>query len=627
MKKQIKQIFNPLSGSFDSIQTSDATKDASQLMLLTADEPISEWSNITGGFSISKVDPLFGDASYVLEMTDLKSATYKVIPVDIGFRGTTVALTLDYLMLDGAARVELLDQDNNLIDGAQFDIPAANGKEKFGTTVFIPSSVTGIRFKAESRATVAGGSFKFDNVQLSSDLLKSVDINDKWQQIRASTSFLSSDLRGNASLFKVVDANTIEFTSEADVYASATIGSSAIAGGNLIVEIQHMRGVTVIARTRGAKVTSSSNTQRENSGLSSRVLPGDTFFFTMLVDGTAGTLTYERDLLAKARTKSIVAPTDQVTERSIAFKFKSTALTASDPIGTYNTYTYAANTNTRTLATTRPTQTDADMSVNGFQIFTRAFNAASTAAQPARFEIKIAEPNQMAACDLVLNKNTSRTITGSIDNDTESSTNMAGMKAYGFNPQTGMLIIDAGWTATTITNHYFVFEDLTTQNNGYICFTASKLAQGVAIPTRKPFFRAVNGSAQMFNDTVWTNWTGWTVENDTVGGWDNSTSSYTIKESGLYSIQVQARFEYVSSTSADSQLMLINNGIEIMSGPRVRQSPPSSSLVILSPTLNTTVPLSKDDVLSFRIRLRGDSRSLDPSTAANRLSITKVGDL
>ena len=126
------------------------------------------------------------------------------------------------------------------------------------------------------------------------------------------------------------------------------------------------------------------------------------------------------------------------------------------------------------------------MSVNGVQIFTRAYNAASTAASPARFEIKIAEPNQMAACNLTLYKDTTKAVQGVLDLIQYSTAAMAGAYAD-FNPATGYLTLDAGLVpSSSVVDHHFNFFDLTAPNNGYICFTASKLAQAVAIPKTNP---------------------------------------------------------------------------------------------------------------------------------------------
>src|SRR5690606_3411916 len=84
-------------------------------------------------------------------------------------------------------------------------------------------------------------------------------------------------------------------------------------------------------------------------------------------------------------------------------------------IGDYVTGQYTISSNTLTQCTTRQTQTDADMSINGTRIYSRAYNAASTAALPARFVIKIAEPNQMAACGISIYKGVGKDISGEID--------------------------------------------------------------------------------------------------------------------------------------------------------------------------------------------------------------------
>jgi microcystin-dependent protein len=96
----------------------------------------------------------------------------------------------------------------------------------------------------------------------------------------------------------------------------------------------------------------------------------------------------------KATNEAILTPTETFSTDTASLSYAgSAAYTLSTlqnaPVGTFITFTYAINTNTRTQTTTRPTQTDADMNVNGIQMFARAYNAASTAAQPAAIAIQI----------------------------------------------------------------------------------------------------------------------------------------------------------------------------------------------------------------------------------------------
>lgn len=483
-----KKMYQVIDGALSDVGGGGQTLD--NLFQLTADEPVGDWTNLSGGFSISKTNPIQGEASYVLSMTNLYAATHKVIPVDEVFRGKTLALTLNYTMEQGAARVKLLDQTNTIIEGTTFDLALGSGVQKFGTTVFIPSTVTGIRFQMEARATVASQSIKFDNVELSSNLLNSVDIGNLYQQTIASVSsvpsssdnfgLLSSVSTGNDSIFTVLNNNSFKVNKNASVSISSNIAAAVNSASSIVNRLQITGSInkTYLGGTADDGGLKIPQTLTVNLNLKQ----GDVVTFSRTTSGTVGSYDAEVLIYATATTPSIVAPTDQVTERSIALTFKPTAIVDSDPIGTYNTYTYAANTNTKTLASTRPTQTDADMSVNGFQIFTRAYNAASTAASPARFEIKIAEPNSMAACEYFGYKDTTKQQVAILDYYIANRFQL-GTRGTVFNPTTGILTIDFGSSENGVIGALIPFNDGTNQTNGYICFTASKLAQGVAIPT------------------------------------------------------------------------------------------------------------------------------------------------
>lgn len=506
-----KKMYQVIDGALQDVGGGGQTLD--NLFQLTADEPVGDWTNLDGGFSISKVNPIQGEASYVLEMTNLYSATHKVIPVDEVFRGKTLALTLNYTMTQGAARVSLLDQTNTIIEGTTFDLALGSGIQKFGTTVFIPSTVTGIRFQMQARATVASQSIKFDNVELSSDVLGVIDystipvgtiiesmLTEAQIQAQSGAGIILADGRDvTGSRYHAITGNTTVPDLRGVFLRGKANGSSRDverALGNYQEDAfqnhRHIGYNQMLATVRDLVSPTQGNS-----------LDNTSTRFSGMVDGVTARISSEtrpKNVTVNFFIKindtnlSIVAPTDQVTERSIAFRWRSPAqateanLSATGQIGDYVTGQYAINTNTLTQCTTRPTQTDADMSLNGCRIYTRAYNAASTAALPARFAIKIAEPGQMASCDLKLFKDATKTLTGSLDLVFElNAAFQQGLVNKTFNPFTGILILDAGSTySTAITINNLAFSDNTTQTNGYICFTASKLAQGLAIPKTNP---------------------------------------------------------------------------------------------------------------------------------------------
>lgn len=184
-------------------------------------------------------------------------------------------------------------------------------------------------------------------------------------------------------------------------------------------------------------------------------------------------------LTATALSPSIATPTEQVSSDTIPFVFKATAITDSDPVGTFNTYTYAANTNTATISATAPTQSTSSMNINGIQVFGRAYNATSTAAQPARVDIKIGRGLKSVQLDAygVSSKSTpigfNRSFTGNAGEEVGAN--------YFYNETTGVLTIDAG-LAFSGSNVARAIDSNRTHSNGYFVFNASKSPSLVSIP-------------------------------------------------------------------------------------------------------------------------------------------------
>jgi hypothetical protein len=174
------------------------------------------------------------------------------------------------------------------------------------------------------------------------------------------------------------------------------------------------------------------------------------------------------------------------------------------PVGTFITFTYAINTNTRTQTTTAPTQTTADMNANGMLIYTRAFNAASTAAQPSVVAVQIGKGLKGVTQNLY--KNTGKSLAGNLDSVVVNTAVEYGAISKDYNESTGILLVDAGllWVGTN-TQHFFQFIDSTNQTSGYLVINASKSVSLVGIGLNRIAARAVQTSGQSIpNATVIT---------------------------------------------------------------------------------------------------------------------------
>ncbi len=321
----------------------------------------------------------------------------------------------------------------------------------------------------------------------------------------------------------VVDANTLAFaTTRANALANTRI---AISGTNTAV-IQQWEDVNAATRqasnvggNTGTDVGSTEEDALQNItgnvgslgfgfGNGAFALDGGTpgfFSFTSggsLVNGSfnasrvartsdetrPSNVTVNYGIRFRTNTSYIITPTESFSTDTAILSYKSSSeftLTtlANAPIGSYITFTYAANTNTRTQTTVRPTQTDADMNVNGVQLFARAYTATSTAAQPAVVAIQIGKG--LKGVSLNLYKSVGKVTAGSLDVWFQSTFEF-GARYKEYNEVTGVLLVDAGHRTSTGTTCAFEFNDNTNQNNGYLVINASKSPVLCGVPALIP---------------------------------------------------------------------------------------------------------------------------------------------
>jgi hypothetical protein len=242
-------------------------------------------------------------------------------------------------------------------------------------------------------------------------------------------------------------------------------------------------------------------------------------------------------ITAEATSDQILTAPDTFSTDTAALQYASSAAytlstLSSAPVGTYITFTYAANTNTRTQTTTRPTQTDADMNANGLLVYTRAYNAASTAAQPAAIAIQIGKGLKGKSLDLY--KSAGKVTSGSLDLWGASSTTFTtGAQFKDYDEKTGILYIDAGYQYTAAnTSTSFLFSDLTTQASGYVVINSSRnpALTGFTLPRVYASYSTDSGQAVVDNNTI-------IFEDriiDTHGAYNAGTGVYTCPEAGRY---------------------------------------------------------------------------------------------
>lgn len=142
------------------------------------------------------------------------------------------------------------------------------------------------------------------------------------------------------------------------------------------------------------------------------------------------------------------------------------------PMGSFITYSYTTSTNTRTQCTTAPTQTTSDMNANGIIVYGRAYNAASTCAQPASVALNVGKG--FKGYSLFGYKSAGRVTSAMLDFVLGSSAEY-GVWTKNYNEATGIMLIDLGLRFSSTTTAVFInYEDNTATSSAYFTFQASK---------------------------------------------------------------------------------------------------------------------------------------------------------
>lgn len=292
---------------------------------------------------------------------------------------------------------------------------------------------------------------------------------------------------------------------------------------------------------------------------------------------------------AVADNNATASPTQQVSSDTMNFAFKSTAIASTDPIGTFNCYTYAINTNTPTISDTAPTQTTDSMRVNGVQVFARAYNAASTKASPARFDIFIGtglKSKQVDAYGAL-----AKTTMVSYDRIQVNSTSEYGAICV-YNEITGILSIEAANNLLgTTTNRQVATDSIgNVYASAYFVINASKSPSLVTIPSQQTVAASYWLSAN-FTTSATTPINFDSIEFDTHGAVTTSATAwkFTAPSTGYYQLS-----GYIYPNTVNIDLVIRKNGIQY----KILTNTPNSS----APSrggVATTIKLNKGDYIDI----------------------------
>lgn len=359
-------------------------------------------------------------------------------------------------------------------------------------------------------------------------------------------SFSTADVKNSGS--QIYTKSTAGITLLRDAYIDVTYFIGLASGSGVITNITFLNGVLYGGN-------GSATAYRHASGISKFLKKGDVITF----EGSGNTATYSKvTISAKARSQVTVFPDETFSTDINPVYWKATACGETE-IGCYNTFVYDSS-NNRTMCGTRPTpQTDADIRINGFRVYTRNHNVASSCATPVAFRVMM--PKNLSNPSETLFKDTTRAVVGGLDLwGAQGTASMYGAASKNYNPSTGTYDFDSGEPLTSTVNAaLFRFIDRSTQNNGYLVIKASKTGLGMAnVPAMYPVYVTPPGTINSF--IIYSNgWVRQVVKASTNGLQTLPIAmydtNYSVVAGGLYS----SASEWNPGSCSPSSTTSINN--------------------------------------------------------------------
>lgn len=482
------------------------------ILQLTATEQLTDWSTgnnatvlgggvLAGSFVKNTLTPLHGNESYQYTQAAGSLNDYflsKSFPVDARFRGQQVYFSapIQYNGNTGDIQIVIYDVTNATVLTTLSDSGiATNGAtQTVIASALLPLTCANVRVGFQVKVLNSGKVLAFDDIQVSQSLYQAAQLNNvtDWQAYTPTfTGFgtptaIELQYRRNGSDLELRGKFATGTTSatEARIYLPAGLVSADTSkiptlqyAGEVVRNVGQSGTIKVLIEPSVSYVTMS---LWDNSNSALTKANGSTLF------GASQFVSFKASIPIQGWTAgntAIVTPTQQISSDTMSFNFKATAINpATDAIGTFNTYTYAANTNTATISGSAPTQTTASMNVNGIQVFARAYNAASTTGSPARVEIFIGRGLKSYNLDMfgAINK----TIPTPIIYAIQSATRERGI-LHSYDATTGLLVIDGGYN-TQSSNTARDLDNILDLTNSYFVFNASTTPSITALPVLQP---------------------------------------------------------------------------------------------------------------------------------------------
>jgi hypothetical protein len=461
-----------------------------------------------GTLSLDEVSPITGTKSLeYLQAAGSLNDYFASEPIDLDFKqkDNTSGMTFyfDYDGNDNDGRFVVYDVTNSREIASEVSFVKKTSKAtRYSLSFYVPASCFQIQWGYQVVVANNGAKLVIDDVEMSTNPFVSTSLFAQDSMVKLSGGngygstatltrrFLTVD-KSEGLAINYVDSSVLGgqfIAKEGGVYHISYSEVSTASAISTQVSIQ-VNGI-VVARG-GDRVDSPSTSNRIAGASWSGVLSiGDivTAAVGVAANNNGNSVLFTISKIGK-NSEHILTPSDTFSTDTAPLTYANAATytlstLANAPIGTYITFTYASSTNTRTqtTGTNRPTQTDADMNQNGIRIFTRAYSAASTAAEPAAIAIQIGKG--LKGTSLNLYKNVGKDIAGVIDKVAGRNSQFErGLTFKEYSESTGVLIVDAGLNYETgTTSNLLSFIDATTQTSGYLTINASRSLPLLAVP-------------------------------------------------------------------------------------------------------------------------------------------------
>lgn len=333
-----------------------------------------------------------------------------------------------------------------------FKIPGAMGTTSTGVGVEVTVAASQTIVVTMDEAKVGLEDVKTDATRIESQSVKA-------SAASGTTVDLSTGTSSGSGLFSVSGGT---LTALKDINVSASVSSSATSSVSGESVFASMSGGSFSSSDLG-RSTGAGQIVRASSSSDVTLQAGNQLTLAPSATGTMTSPNHSYTIVATTADNTELFPTaaDFFSTDTNTLAFKATAITDSDPVGTFNTYSYAINTNTKTICGTAPTQTTADMKTNGVLIYARAYNAASTCGNPARVEFKIAKAGtSLPTLSREMFANTGKSLPLDMNFTLLTTTQSYGITYDLYDPSTGILVVDAGINLlNTNTAHSFLKVD------------------------------------------------------------------------------------------------------------------------------------------------------------------------